>query len=78
QGAGPFGYQEGISSAQPGDSAYSPICKISIINWNDSKNAKVLENKNDIDYEKSTGDVTIQDAMVLDKNYILDCPIVTP
>jgi len=78
QGAGPFGYQEGISSAQPGDSAYSPICKISIINWNDPKNAKVLENKNDIDYEKSAGDITIQEAVTLDKNYILDCPIVNP
>ena len=78
QGAGPFGYQEGISSAQLGDSAYSPICKVSIINWNDPKNAKVLENKNDIDYEKLAGEITIQDAMVLDKNYILDCPIVTP
>ncbi|MDE1845176.1 MAG: hypothetical protein KGI10_07605 [Thaumarchaeota archaeon] len=78
QGAGPFGYQEGISSAQSGDSTYSPICKISIINWNDPKNVKVLENKNDIEYEKSIGDITIQEATVLDKNYILDCPIVNP
>lgn len=78
KGAGPFGYQEGISNAQPGDSTYSPICKISIIKWNDPSNAKILENKNDIEYEKSLGDITIQDATVLDKNYILDCPIVNP
>ncbi|HJW20391.1 MAG TPA: hypothetical protein VJ571_07540 [Candidatus Nitrosotalea sp.] len=78
QGAGPFGYQEGISSAQLGDTAYSPICKISIINWNDPNNAKVLENKNDIDYEKSAGNITIQEAAVLGDNYILDCPIITP
>ena len=78
QGAGPFGYQEGISSAQPGDSTYSPICKISIITWNDPQNAKVLENKNDIDFEKSAGSITVQEATTLDKNYILDCPIVTP
>ncbi len=78
QGSGPFGYQEGISNAQPGDSTYSPICKISIINWNDPNNAKLLENKNDIEYEKSVGDITIQEAKVLDKNYILDCPIVNP
>lgn len=78
QGAGPFGYQEGISSAQPGDSTYSPICKISIIAWNDPQNAKVLENKNDIDFEKSAGNITVQEATTLDKNYILDCPIVTP
>jgi hypothetical protein len=78
QGAGPFGYQEGISSAQPGDSTYSPICKISIITWNDPQNTKVLENKNDIDFEKLAGSITVQEATTLDKNYILDCPIVTP
>jgi len=78
QGAGPFGYQEGISSAQLGDTAYSPICKISIINWNDPNNAKVLENKNDIDYEKSAGNITVQEAAVLGDSYILDCPIITP
>ncbi|MGI0075471.1 MAG: DUF7482 domain-containing protein, partial [Nitrosotalea sp.] len=66
------------SSAQPGDSTYSPICKISIINWNDPNNAKVLENKNDIEYEKSVGNIMVQEATTLDNNYILDCPIITP
>ena len=76
KGAGPFGYQEGISSAQPGDSTYSPICKVSIITWKDPQNAKILENKNDIDSEISTGSITVQEASVLDKSYILDCPII--
>lgn len=76
KGTGPLGYQEGISSAQPGDSTYSPICKVSIITWNDPQNAKILENTNDIDAEKLAGDITIQNASVLDKNYILDCPII--
>jgi hypothetical protein len=76
KGAGPFGYQEGISSAQPGDSTYSPICKVSIITWEDPQNAKILENKNDIDTEKLAGSITIQNASVFDKNYILDCPII--
>ena len=76
QGSGPLGYQEGISSAQPGDSTYSPICKVSIITWKDPQNAKILENKNDIDYEISSGEITVQEASVLDKNYILDCPII--
>ncbi|MGB9125139.1 MAG: hypothetical protein WA833_01640 [Nitrosotalea sp.] len=76
QGAGPFGYQEGISNAQPGDSTYSPICKVSIITWKDPQNAKLLENKNDIDYEISSGEITVQEASVLDNNYILDCPII--
>lgn len=77
QSAGLFGYQEGISDAQPGDPKYSPICKISIISWKDPQNAKILENKNDIDNEVSSGNITVQDALVLDKNYILDCPIIT-
>jgi hypothetical protein len=76
QGAGPFGYQEGISSAQPGDSTYSPICKVSIITWKDPLNAKILENKNDIYYELSSGEITVQEASVLGNNYILDCPII--
>jgi hypothetical protein len=76
QGAGPFGYQEGISSVQPGDSNYSPICKISIITWKDPKNAKILETKNDIEFEKTAGSITMQEATVSDKSYILDCPIV--
>ena len=76
KGTGPFGYQEGISNTQPGDSTYSPICKVSIITWNDPQNAKILENTNDIDAEKLIGDITIQNASVMDKNYILDCPII--
>ncbi|MDE1724920.1 MAG: hypothetical protein KGH76_03355 [Thaumarchaeota archaeon] len=76
QGAGPFGYQEGISSAQLGDSNYSPICKISIITWKDPKTAQVLETKNDVDFEKTNGTIDIQEATVSGKNYMLDCPIV--
>jgi hypothetical protein len=76
KGAGPFGYQEGISSAQPGDSKYSPICNVSIITWKDPQNVKILENKIDIDSEKSAGSINLQEAKVLDKNYILDCPII--
>ena len=76
KGTGPFGYQEGITSSQPGDSAYIPICKVSLITWNDPQNAKILENIADIDSEKSTGNIKIEDASVLNKNYIIDCPIV--
>jgi len=76
KGTGPFGYQEGISSAQLGDSQYSPICKVSIITWKDPQNAKILENKIDIDSEKSIGSITLQEAKVSDKNFILDCPII--
>lgn len=76
QGSGPFGYQEGISSSQPGDSSYSPICKVSIITWKDPNDAQILETKNDIESEKAAGNITVQEATVSGKSYMLDCPIV--
>ncbi len=76
KGAGPFGYQEGITSAQPGDSTYIPICKVSILSWKDPQNAKILQTIDDINYENSLGTVNMREAMVLNKSYILDCPII--
>lgn len=75
-GPGPFGFQEGISAAQLGEPAYSPICKISLVSWNDSKNASLLENMDDIGFEKSQGTVSVQPALVYNNSYIIDCPIV--
>ena len=73
---GPFGFQEGISGSQIGDTSYSPICKISMVTWGDSKNATLLENMNDINFEKSQGKITVQPALVYNNNYIIDCPII--
>jgi hypothetical protein len=75
-GAGPFGFQEGISSAQPGDSSYSPICKVSMVTWKDPQSATILENMNDINSLQSSGSITIQPASIYGNNYLLDCPIV--
>lgn len=75
-GAGPFGFQEGISGSQPGDASYSPICKISIISWSDGKNSALLENTNDIKFEESQGSIKVQPALAYDNNYMIDCPII--
>lgn len=75
-GGGPFGFQEGISGAGLGDTSYSPICKVSMITWNDTENAALLENVNDINFEKSQGNITVQPALVYNNNYLIDCPII--
>jgi hypothetical protein len=77
-GSGSFGFQPGISSASPGYDTYGPLCKISLVSWNDPTQAKLLENMEDINSKKSTGDITIQPAKVLDTDYILDCPVIDP
>lgn len=75
-GGGPFGFQEGVSSSQLGDSSYSPICKVSTVTWKDGGNATVLENMGDINYEKSIGEITVQPALVYNNNYVIDCPMI--
>lgn len=75
-GAGPFGFQEGISGAQPGDTSYSPICKVSMVTWKDNSSAAVLENTNDIELEKSRGSIDVSPALVYGNNFVVDCPIV--
>jgi len=77
-GSGPFGFQPGISSASLGYDTYGPLCKISLVSWNDPTQAKLLENMEDINTKKLAGDITIQPAKVLDTDYILDCPFIDP
>lgn len=77
-GSGPFGFQPGISSASPGYDAYGPLCRISLVSWNDPTQAKLLENMEDITTKKSTGEISVQSAKVSDTDYILDCPFIEP
>ncbi len=77
-GPGPFGFQPGISSASLGYDTYGPLCKISLVSWNDPTQATLLENMEDINTKKSAGDITVKPARVLDTDYILDCPFVDP
>jgi hypothetical protein len=74
--SGPFGFQEGITNTQPGDSSYSPICKVSIITWKDPQSVTVLENMDDINSEETSGNISVQPATTFNNNYIMDCPIV--
>ena len=78
KGPGLFGFQPGISSASGGDDTYGPLCKISLVSWNDPTQATLLENMKDINTKKSAGDITVESARVLDTGYLLDCPFVDP
>jgi hypothetical protein len=76
KGGGPFGFQEGITDILAGDSSYSPICKVSMITWEDPQTATLLENMDDINSAESSGSITVQPASVDNSNYIIDCPII--
>ncbi len=78
KGLGPFGFQPGISSASSGDATYGSLCKTSLVSWNDPTQATLLENMEDINTQKSAGDITVEPARVLDTDYILDCSFIDP
>lgn len=71
-GTGPMGFQAGIGAANLGDANYSPMWRISFIEWNDPSLARVLENQNDINTMLQKGLITITPAM--EGRHIVNCP----
>lgn len=71
-GTGPMGFQAGIGAANPDDANYSPMWRISFIEWNDPSQAKVLENQNDINTMLQEGLITLTPAM--EGRHIVNCP----
>ena len=78
KGSGPLGFQPGIASAALGDDSYSPLWRISLVTWNESVKASVLETIKDINAKKSTGDVTAELARPMDSDHIVNCPFIDP
>ncbi|RMF30633.1 MAG: hypothetical protein D6752_03710 [Candidatus Nitrosothermus koennekii] len=74
KGSGPMGFQAGIGAANPGDLNYSPMWRISFINWNNPDNAKVLETLDDIQKMVKAEEITIELAM--DGKHIVNCPFI--
>lgn len=71
-GSGPMGFQAGIGGANPGDENYSPMWRISFINWKDPSEARVLETITDINKMKEK--ITVEAAM--DGKHIVNCPFI--
>ena len=71
-GTGPMGFQSGIGSANPDDDNYSPMWKISFLEWKDPSQAKVLQNQNDINMMLQRGLITLMPAM--EGRHIVNCP----
>lgn len=72
QGTGPMGFQAGIGGANPTDENYSPMWKISFIEWNDPASARLLETLADINNIGEQGMITVTPAM--DGLHVVNCP----
>jgi hypothetical protein len=71
-GSGPMGFQAGIGAANPDDANYSPIWRISFIEWKDSSKARILETVSDINALAQAGMITITPAM--NGTHVVNCP----
>ncbi|HSF27944.1 MAG TPA: hypothetical protein VD699_05605 [Nitrosopumilaceae archaeon] len=78
KGSGPMGFQPGIASAALGDDTYSPLWRISVVTWNESVKASVLETIDDINAKRSAGDVTVELARPMDSDHVVNCPFIDP
>jgi hypothetical protein len=75
-GSGPMGFQAGIGAANTDDANYSPIWRISFIDWKDPSKARVLETVNDITSMAQAGMISINPAM--NGTHIVNCPFFEP
>jgi hypothetical protein len=71
-GSGPMGFQAGIGAANPDDANYSPMWRISFIEWKDPSKAKILETVSDITAMGQAGMITITPA--INGTHVVNCP----
>ncbi|MGI9010310.1 MAG: DUF7482 domain-containing protein [Nitrososphaeraceae archaeon] len=71
-GTGPMGFQPGIGHAGPTDQNYSPMWRINFAEWNDPKQAKLLETLIDLNDAQEKGLLTITPAM--EGKHVVNCP----
>jgi hypothetical protein len=71
-GTGPMGFQAGIGSANPDDTNYSPMWKISFITWKDHAQARIVETRADINKMLTDGSIMLEPAM--GGKHVVNCP----
>ena len=78
KGTGPLGFQPGIAGAALGDTNYSPMWRIYLVEWNDVKSAKILETKSDIDSFRADDLIYVSIARPTNSVHIVNCPFIDP
>ena len=76
RGSGPMGFQSGIGAANPDDTNYSPMWRITFIEWKDPSKARILENMHDVAAMQAAGLITVVPAM--GGKHVVNCPFFEP
>jgi hypothetical protein len=67
-----FQFMNGIGAANPDDANYSPMWRISFIEWKDPSKARILETVSDITAMRQAGMITITPA--INGTHVVNCP----
>ena len=78
KGSGSLGFQPSISTATPGDENYSPIWRVYVVEWNNPKNAKILETISDINSSKTADLISVNLARTMNSDTIVNFPFIDP
>lgn len=76
KGPGPLGYQASILSSTLEEGRYIPVCRVSVVEWNDPAYAGILETVSDINSKKSEKKITVQLARPFSNDHIVNCPLI--
>jgi hypothetical protein len=76
KGSSPMGFQAGIGAANPTDSNYSPMWRISFMEWKDPSKARILETVSDITAMQQADMLTIMPAF--EGKHVVNCPFFDP
>ena len=78
KGTGSLGFQPGVASTLPGDANYSPIWRISLVEWNNINSSKILETKSDIDSFHAADLLSVSIAKPTNSDHVVNCPFIDP
>lgn len=70
-GSGVLGFQPNVVDSIPGDSAYSPLWKVNLVEWKNATSATVLGSDDDIMNAFNEGKITIMPTTI-----VVNCPII--
>ena len=71
KGGGVLGFQPNVVDSIPGESKYSPLWKINLVEWKDASSATVLGSEDEIMDAFNSGKITITPTTI-----VVNCPIV--
>ncbi len=71
KGPGPLGFQPNVADSQPGDSNYSPIWAVNIVEWKDGVTPRELKSQTEILDAQTSNELTVTAS-----GLIVNCPFI--